>query len=126
MCLHNSIHTALKFQELLQKFTWENWSHSPSPYKPDSAPNLGSKHLSGTRVSSETDVETVAENWLNGQDVMSAKHGEASGSCVQINDSVGLVMMWKSDRQVGLLIPFCIFCLLLINNFLLFINNKQI
>ncbi|GBM71351.1 hypothetical protein AVEN_44674-1 [Araneus ventricosus] len=35
-------------------------------YSPDLAPNLGSKHLSGTRFSSESDVETVVENWLNG------------------------------------------------------------
>ncbi|GBN70265.1 hypothetical protein AVEN_244225-1 [Araneus ventricosus] len=33
------------------------------------------EHLSGTRISSENDVETVAENWLNGQDVISAKLG---------------------------------------------------
>ncbi|GBO40500.1 hypothetical protein AVEN_84302-1 [Araneus ventricosus] len=37
------------------------------PYSPDLAPNLGSKHLTGTRFSSESDVRTVVENWLNGQ-----------------------------------------------------------
>ncbi|GBM30031.1 hypothetical protein AVEN_169149-1, partial [Araneus ventricosus] len=37
------------------------------PCSPDSAPNLGSKHLSGTMISSEIDVKTVVENWLNGQ-----------------------------------------------------------
>ncbi|GBM83027.1 hypothetical protein AVEN_183417-1 [Araneus ventricosus] len=44
-----------------------------TPYNPDSAPNLGSKYLSGRRFSSESDVKTVAENWLNGQDVISVK-----------------------------------------------------
>ncbi|GBO38341.1 hypothetical protein AVEN_158615-1 [Araneus ventricosus] len=38
-------------------------------------PNLGSKHLSGTSFSSESDVVTVVEIWLNGQDVISAKLG---------------------------------------------------
>ncbi|GBN95542.1 hypothetical protein AVEN_86118-1 [Araneus ventricosus] len=33
----------------------------------DVAPNLGSKHLSGTRLSSNSDVKTAAEDWLNGQ-----------------------------------------------------------
>ncbi|GBN24888.1 hypothetical protein AVEN_227197-1 [Araneus ventricosus] len=33
----------------------------------DLAPNLGSKHLSGTRFSSESDLKAAAENWLNGQ-----------------------------------------------------------
>ncbi|GBN45043.1 hypothetical protein AVEN_91974-1 [Araneus ventricosus] len=31
------------------------------------ASNLGSKHLSGTRFSSNSDVKTAAENCLNGQ-----------------------------------------------------------
>ncbi|GBN24963.1 hypothetical protein AVEN_178696-1 [Araneus ventricosus] len=35
-----------------------------TPYSPDSVPNLGSKHLSGTRFSSESDVKTFFENWL--------------------------------------------------------------
>ncbi|GBN04943.1 hypothetical protein AVEN_183213-1, partial [Araneus ventricosus] len=48
---------------------------TPPPYSPDSAPNLGSRNLSGTRFSSESDVKTVVENWLNGQDVISAKPG---------------------------------------------------
>ncbi|GBN13240.1 hypothetical protein AVEN_101712-1 [Araneus ventricosus] len=47
----------------------------PPSYSTDSAPNLGSKHLSGTRFSSDSDVKTVAENWLNGQDVISVKPG---------------------------------------------------
>ncbi|GBO37670.1 hypothetical protein AVEN_214236-1 [Araneus ventricosus] len=47
----------------------------PPLHNPDSASNLGSKHLSGTRFSSESDIKTVAENWLNGQDVISAKPG---------------------------------------------------
>ncbi|GBN40325.1 hypothetical protein AVEN_81197-1, partial [Araneus ventricosus] len=33
------------------------------------------EHLSGTRFSSESDVKTVAENWLNGQDMISFKPG---------------------------------------------------
>ncbi|GBM75208.1 hypothetical protein AVEN_237326-1 [Araneus ventricosus] len=37
-----------------------------TPYSPDSAPNLGSEYLSGTRFSSDSDMKTVAENWLNG------------------------------------------------------------
>ncbi|GBM06511.1 hypothetical protein AVEN_150351-1 [Araneus ventricosus] len=62
---HDNIHTALRTQELVQRFKWEVWSHHP--YIPDSAPNLGSKHLSGPRFSSSSDVKTSAENWLNGQ-----------------------------------------------------------
>ncbi|GBM35639.1 hypothetical protein AVEN_131913-1 [Araneus ventricosus] len=38
-----------------------------TPYSPASAPNLCSKHLSGTRFSSESDVKTAAQNWFNGQ-----------------------------------------------------------
>ncbi|GBM78584.1 hypothetical protein AVEN_105175-1 [Araneus ventricosus] len=48
--------------------------YGATPY-PNSAPNLGSKHLSGTRFSSESDVKSVVENWLNGQDVISVKLG---------------------------------------------------
>ncbi|GBN57673.1 hypothetical protein AVEN_132935-1 [Araneus ventricosus] len=40
-----------------------------TPYCPHSSPNLGSKHLSGTMFSSESDVKIVGKNWLNGQDV---------------------------------------------------------
>ncbi|GBL86506.1 hypothetical protein AVEN_194771-1 [Araneus ventricosus] len=36
-------------------------------YSPHSVPNLGSKHLSGTRFFSNNDVKTAAENWLDGQ-----------------------------------------------------------
>ncbi|GBN36382.1 hypothetical protein AVEN_77324-1 [Araneus ventricosus] len=43
------------------------------------------KHLSGTKLSSESDVKTVVENWLKGQDVISVQPGSTSGSCVQIN-----------------------------------------
>ncbi|GBL80229.1 hypothetical protein AVEN_199519-1 [Araneus ventricosus] len=42
-------------------------SLEPPPCSPDSAPNLGSKYLSGTRFSPESDVKTAAENWLNGE-----------------------------------------------------------
>ncbi|GBN92122.1 hypothetical protein AVEN_80942-1 [Araneus ventricosus] len=37
------------------------------------------EHLSGTRFSSESDVKTVAENWLNGHYVISAKSGHVIG-----------------------------------------------
>ncbi|GBN48316.1 hypothetical protein AVEN_249193-1 [Araneus ventricosus] len=72
--LHDNTHTARKTQELPRKFKWEVWSHQP-PYSPDSAPNLGSKHLSATRFSSNSDAKTAAENWLNGQDVISSEPG---------------------------------------------------
>ncbi|GBM58036.1 hypothetical protein AVEN_170643-1 [Araneus ventricosus] len=61
--LHDNTHTARETQELLQKFKWEVWSHPP--YSPDLATNLGSKHLSGTRFSSNSDMKTAAENWIN-------------------------------------------------------------
>ncbi|GBN44996.1 hypothetical protein AVEN_258074-1 [Araneus ventricosus] len=64
--LHYSTYTANKTQELLRMFKWEVWSHSLTA-------NLGSKHLSGTKFPSESDVRTAAENLLNGQDVISAK-----------------------------------------------------
>ncbi|GBL85698.1 hypothetical protein AVEN_189983-1, partial [Araneus ventricosus] len=51
--VHDNTHTAVKTQELLQKFKWIVWSHQ--------------KHLSGTRFSSNSDMKTAAENWLNGQ-----------------------------------------------------------
>ncbi|GBL84961.1 hypothetical protein AVEN_42219-1 [Araneus ventricosus] len=71
--LHDNTHTARKTQELLQKFKWEVWSKLP--YSPDSAPNLGSNHLSGIRFSSESDTKTVSENFLNRHDVICAKQG---------------------------------------------------
>ncbi|GBL86847.1 hypothetical protein AVEN_96072-1 [Araneus ventricosus] len=37
-------------------------SLEPPPYSPDLTPNLGSKYLSGTRLSSNSDVKTAAEN----------------------------------------------------------------
>ncbi|GBM86806.1 hypothetical protein AVEN_259961-1 [Araneus ventricosus] len=42
-------------------------SSSHPPYSPELPPNLGSKRLSGTRFSSNSDVKTAAENLLNGQ-----------------------------------------------------------
>ncbi|GBN42174.1 hypothetical protein AVEN_37355-1 [Araneus ventricosus] len=63
--LHGNTHTANKTQELLQKYKWEVWSH-PS-YSPDLAPNVSSKHLFGTIFSSNSDVKTAAEKWLNRQ-----------------------------------------------------------
>ncbi|GBO07738.1 hypothetical protein AVEN_49081-1, partial [Araneus ventricosus] len=49
------------------KNCWESSSGTlEAPlYIPDSAPNLGFKHLSGKRFSSNSDVKTVVENWLN-------------------------------------------------------------
>ncbi|GBO24014.1 hypothetical protein AVEN_144781-1 [Araneus ventricosus] len=82
--LHDNIHTALKTQELLRKFNWEV-SVTPAALQPESAPNLGSKHLSGTRFSSNSDVKTVVENWFNGQNGISANPSYTSWSCVQIN-----------------------------------------
>ncbi|GBO20478.1 hypothetical protein AVEN_179143-1 [Araneus ventricosus] len=41
------------------------------------------EHLSRTRFSSESDVKTVAENWLNGQDVISDKPCKTIWSCVR-------------------------------------------
>ncbi|GBM30759.1 hypothetical protein AVEN_30581-1 [Araneus ventricosus] len=66
--LLGNTHNSRKTQELLRKLKWENWNH---PYSPDSVPNFGSKHLllSEARfLPSESDVKTVVENWLNGQD----------------------------------------------------------
>ncbi|GBM26616.1 hypothetical protein AVEN_85219-1 [Araneus ventricosus] len=62
--LHGNTHTAFKTEESLHKFKWEVWNHSP--YSPDSASNLDSNYLSGARLSSDSDVEIAAENWLNG------------------------------------------------------------
>ncbi|GBO19711.1 hypothetical protein AVEN_236275-1, partial [Araneus ventricosus] len=70
--LNDNTHSAHKTQELLRKFKWEVWSLL---YSPDSAPNLGSKHLSGTKFSSESDVKTAAKNSIDGQDVISANAG---------------------------------------------------
>ncbi|GBN02490.1 hypothetical protein AVEN_156653-1 [Araneus ventricosus] len=42
-------------------------SLNPPPYSPDLAPNLGTKHLSVTRFSSNSDAEKAVENWLNGK-----------------------------------------------------------
>ncbi|GBM53801.1 hypothetical protein AVEN_180452-1 [Araneus ventricosus] len=50
-------------------------SLEPPLYSPDSVPNLGPKHSSETRFSPESDVKTVVENWLNGQDEISANPG---------------------------------------------------
>ncbi|GBN17252.1 hypothetical protein AVEN_212950-1 [Araneus ventricosus] len=55
--LYDNTHTNRRTQELLQVESLE-----PPPYSPDLAPNLGSKHLSGTRFSSESDVKTIVEN----------------------------------------------------------------
>ncbi|GBN99374.1 hypothetical protein AVEN_147270-1 [Araneus ventricosus] len=56
--LHDNTHTARKTQELLRKFKWEVWSH---PYSSYSAPNLGSKHLSGRRFSCGNNSREVTQ-----------------------------------------------------------------
>ncbi|GFS99536.1 uncharacterized protein TNCV_4534981 [Trichonephila clavipes] len=62
-------YTALQIQELLQKFRWAVWSHPAPPMFPcDLFPfSAFGKHLSGTRFTSYSDVQTAAENWLFGQ-----------------------------------------------------------
>ncbi|GBL90435.1 hypothetical protein AVEN_178862-1 [Araneus ventricosus] len=57
--LHVNTHTACKTQELLRSSSGKSGA---TPLLPDSAPNLGSQHLSGTRFSSESDVKIVVEN----------------------------------------------------------------
>ncbi|GBN76658.1 hypothetical protein AVEN_15846-1 [Araneus ventricosus] len=64
---HDNTHTASKTQQLLQKVNGKPGAMGGAPYSPDFAPNLGSKHLSKTRISSNSNVKTAAENWLNGQ-----------------------------------------------------------
>ncbi|GBM62699.1 hypothetical protein AVEN_46517-1 [Araneus ventricosus] len=44
-----------------------SWKSGATPYSHDLAPNLGSKHVSGARLSSNRDVKTPVENWLNEQ-----------------------------------------------------------
>ncbi|GBL81262.1 hypothetical protein AVEN_155869-1 [Araneus ventricosus] len=70
---HNNNHTAYKTQELMRKFKREVWNHSPPPIHPRFGPNLGSKHLSGTRFSSESDVKPAAQSCLNVQGRNSTK-----------------------------------------------------
>ncbi|GBM07707.1 hypothetical protein AVEN_137591-1 [Araneus ventricosus] len=64
-------------------------SGAPSPYSPGSTLNLGSKHLSGTRLSSESDVKTVVENWLNGQDYKLESFGEKRESAPRFTGYYG-------------------------------------
>ncbi|GBL70141.1 hypothetical protein AVEN_36577-1 [Araneus ventricosus] len=63
--LHENTHIARKTQELLLKLKWEVSSYPQ--YIPDLASNLLTKYLSLKRLSSDSDVKTIAENWLNGQ-----------------------------------------------------------
>ncbi|GBO08953.1 hypothetical protein AVEN_85008-1 [Araneus ventricosus] len=71
--LRDNTHPAKKNSRIAAKV--QVGSLEPPPYSPGSAPNLGSKHLSGIRFSSESDVKTDIENWLNGQDAISSKPG---------------------------------------------------
>ncbi|GBM74928.1 hypothetical protein AVEN_8596-1 [Araneus ventricosus] len=70
--LHDT-HTARKTQEFLLKFKWEVWSYTPTALirHQNWVPNIYLEQ----GYFSESDVKTVAENWLNGQDVVSAKPG---------------------------------------------------
>ncbi|GBN60101.1 hypothetical protein AVEN_51095-1 [Araneus ventricosus] len=116
--LHGNTHTARKIQELLQNFKREVWSH-PHPIQPRFGIQSGSEILYGTRFSSDSDVKTATGNWLNGQgrdfyQVELNKLVLRSDKCLNV-----LAIMCKSDWQVCLLIPSCIFCLLLIFDFLL-------
>ncbi|GBM04566.1 hypothetical protein AVEN_93967-1 [Araneus ventricosus] len=110
-----------KTQELLQKFKWEICSHHVLLIQ--QAPNLGSKHLNRTRFYSNSDMKTVAEKWLNEQGPHFYQAGLNKLVLRSDNAYIDLVIIWKSDRQVRLLIPFCIFCLLSINNFLRYPNT---
>ncbi|GFX89071.1 uncharacterized protein TNCV_2853701 [Trichonephila clavipes] len=68
-----STQTSRKTQELLQKFNWLVWSHSP--YSPDWAPSdylfspALKKHLSEPRFTTDSDVQTDADRWINGQEL---------------------------------------------------------
>ncbi|GBM70197.1 hypothetical protein AVEN_20501-1 [Araneus ventricosus] len=64
------------------------------------APKLSSKHLSGTRFSSNSDEKTAAENCRRDF----CQSGLNQLFLVQINAEIDLVIMWKSDRQF----PFCL------------------
>ncbi|GBM85035.1 hypothetical protein AVEN_248967-1 [Araneus ventricosus] len=62
--LHDNTHIARKTQELLQTFKWEVWSHLHT------AQNwhlIWVPNTSGTSFSSNSDVKTAADNWLNGE-----------------------------------------------------------
>ncbi|GFU27625.1 mariner Mos1 transposase [Trichonephila clavipes] len=64
-------HIAQATQELLRRFRWEIWSHTPC--SPDLAPSdyfLLSRlkeHLSGRRFPSDSAAKISTETWLNGQ-----------------------------------------------------------
>ncbi|GBM83728.1 hypothetical protein AVEN_261315-1 [Araneus ventricosus] len=57
--VHDNDHTARKTQELLKKFKWKSVAILIQP--------RFDKHLAGTMCSSDSDVKTAAENWVNGQ-----------------------------------------------------------
>ncbi|GBO10397.1 hypothetical protein AVEN_70503-1 [Araneus ventricosus] len=71
--LHDNTHTRSQNSRIAVKV--QVGSLEPPIYRPNSALNLGSKDLSGTRFSSESDVKRIFENWLHGQDVISTKPG---------------------------------------------------
>ncbi|GBN28184.1 hypothetical protein AVEN_207285-1 [Araneus ventricosus] len=60
--LHGNTHTARKIAAKVQVGSLE-----PPPYSSNLAQNLFSKHISGTRFSSNSDAKTSAENWLSRQ-----------------------------------------------------------
>ncbi|GBM15436.1 hypothetical protein AVEN_139186-1 [Araneus ventricosus] len=70
--LHDNTNTARTTQEMQRKFKWE---FRTTLLQLRFGTHLCSRHLSGEKFSSESDVKTVVENWLNGQDVITAKPG---------------------------------------------------
>ncbi|GBL75589.1 hypothetical protein AVEN_154919-1 [Araneus ventricosus] len=64
--LHDNTHTVRKIQKLLESSSGMSGAIS-NTNQMDLAPSLGSNHLSGTLLSSNSDVKTSAENWLTGQ-----------------------------------------------------------
>ncbi|GBN51583.1 hypothetical protein AVEN_79302-1 [Araneus ventricosus] len=82
--LHDNTHTARQTQESLQRFKWYVWSRPPYL-----APNLGSKQLSETMFSSDSDVKRVDENWLNGQ------------GCSPVCTQPAQLLSWHQTRGQG-------------------------
>ncbi|GBN38562.1 hypothetical protein AVEN_9047-1 [Araneus ventricosus] len=105
--LHGNSNTSRKTPKLLQKFKLEVRSHPP--YNPDSAPNLGSNHLFETRFSSNSDMKTAAEKWLNGQGRDFYQAGLirlvlCSDNCLNRFDDY--VLKWSESRPVNSLLYF--------------------
>ncbi|GBN75872.1 hypothetical protein AVEN_103105-1 [Araneus ventricosus] len=67
LLLYNT-HIARKTQRLKNCCKSSSGKSGAPLYSPDKAHNLGSKQLSGTRLSSNSGVKTAAENCLKGQE----------------------------------------------------------